>query len=104
MKNLVKLILLISGVFLIFSCSDSKEQGHADKIQEIAKSRKDVLDKSKVVSQKTEVENLRKALSTFSATEGRYPKDLAELEQFASVTIDKGIYNYDSKTGALSLK
>ncbi|MEO5356551.1 MAG: hypothetical protein H7844_04550 [Nitrospirae bacterium YQR-1] len=105
MKNIVRLMLLLLSVFLILSCSeqDADKKSHADQIQELAKSRKDALDKSKELAQKTEVENLRKALSSFNSTEGRYPKDLAELEQFAGVTIDKGVYLYDPKTGALSL-
>ncbi|MBF0518979.1 MAG: hypothetical protein HQK92_04570 [Nitrospirae bacterium] len=107
MKKLLKLLLLLSAVFLIVSScekQDDKKEGMTDKVQEMAKSRKEALDNSKVVAQKTELENLKAAAKAFNASEGRFPNDLAELEQFSGSPIDKAVYNYDPKTGALSLK
>ncbi|MBF0463596.1 MAG: hypothetical protein HQK88_04465 [Nitrospirae bacterium] len=107
MRKTFKLLLLFSFVVLLLSAcekQDDKKEGMTDKVQEMAKSRKDALDKSKVVAQKTELENLRAAINAFNASEGRFPKDLAELEQFSGSALDKGVYNYDPKTGALSLK
>ncbi|QWR78279.1 hypothetical protein [Candidatus Magnetomonas plexicatena] len=106
MKKILKSLLLLSVVFLLLSACEKqdKEPGVADKVQEMAKSRKDALDNSKVVAQKTELANLKAAINAYNAAEGRFPKDLTELEQFSGSAIDKGVYNYDPQSGALSLK
>ncbi|MBF0466876.1 MAG: type II secretion system protein GspG [Nitrospirae bacterium] len=63
-----------------------------------------MIDKSKVFAEKTDIEALRRSITTFYASEGRYPKDMEELEGYTGVPMDKSTYDYDPSTGKLSRK
>jgi hypothetical protein len=94
-------MVLLCVVLVTQSCNKASEV--SEKVSDVAQQRLDALDKAKNISQKTDVAHLRHAVNNFYASEGRYPKDLSELEQFASVSIDKGIYKYDPNTGSISV-
>ncbi|MBF0404905.1 MAG: hypothetical protein HQL00_13190 [Nitrospirae bacterium] len=96
------IVLMLSIVLLMQSCKETSQV--SEKISDTAQQKLDAMDKAKGLAQKNDIENLRHAVNNFYTAEGRYPNDLAELEQFASVTIDKGIYKYDPKTGSLAMK
>ncbi|MBF0516928.1 MAG: hypothetical protein HQK97_07385 [Nitrospirae bacterium] len=101
MRIIITAIVLLCLALVTQSCKKANEV--SEKVSDVAQQRLDAMDKAKALSQKTDIENLRHAVQNFYSAEGRYPNDLAELEQFASVTIDKGIYKYDPKTGSLAL-
>ncbi|MBF0456970.1 MAG: hypothetical protein HQK99_03645 [Nitrospirae bacterium] len=101
MRIVINMIVLLCFVLVMQSCKQSAEV--SEKVSNVAQQKLDTMDKAKVLAHKTDIENLRQAVNNFYGAEGRYPKDLSELEQFASVVIDKGIYKYDPKTGALAL-
>ena len=50
------------------------------------------------------VKNLQDSISGFQAANGRYPKDLKELEAFTGETLDSAKYEYDPSTGIITSK
>ncbi|WP_420266173.1 hypothetical protein [Candidatus Magnetominusculus dajiuhuensis] len=100
MRVIVNVVVLLCFVLAMQSCKKASEV--SEKITDTSMKKVETMDKAKALSQKTDIANLRQAVNSFQAAEGRYPKDLAELEQFAGVTIDKGIYKYDPNTGSLA--
>ncbi len=51
-----------------------------------------------------DVKSLQDAIRSFQAMNGRYPKDLGELENFAGARLDAGKYDYDPSTGIIKGK
>ena len=101
MRTIISMILLLSILMVTQACNTETET--SKKISNAAMERLNTMDKAKEIAQRTELVGLRQSISTFYATEGRYPKDLSELEKFASVTIDKGIYKYDPGNGTITV-
>ena len=53
---------------------------------------------------KTSLQNVQEAIKTFYGANGRYPRDLGELEGFTGVTLDSSKYEYDPSTGKIAQK
>ena len=53
---------------------------------------------------KTSLQNLQESTKAFSAAQGRFPRDLGELEEFTGVKLDSSKYEYDPLTGNITHK
>ena len=51
---------------------------------------------------RTSVQSLQESIRAFQASNGRYPNDLKELEDFAGIPLDRSKYAYDPLTGIIS--
>ncbi|KJU85440.1 hypothetical protein MBAV_002367 [Candidatus Magnetobacterium bavaricum] len=98
--------VVVAGLMVLFlagySC-DKVEKTKED-ISNITDKKLDNIEKSRVATDKNDIETLKRGIAAFSATNGRFPKDLAELQEFTAIDFDQGIYNYNPQTGAIALK
>jgi len=51
-----------------------------------------------------DVKNLQDAIRSFHVMNGRYPRDLAEVEHFAGTPLDSSKYDYDPSAGTIKEK
>ncbi|MBF0343735.1 MAG: hypothetical protein HQL06_05825 [Nitrospirae bacterium] len=97
---------IVSGVFTLFAaipaCKDISET--KEQFSTITDKKMERVEKSRVVVEKADIETLRRGITTFNATNGRYPNNLDELKEFVAIDFDKGIFNYNPQTGTLALK
>ncbi|MCG6551373.1 MAG: hypothetical protein L7F77_03525 [Candidatus Magnetominusculus sp. LBB02] len=99
MRIIISMAAILCLVVATQACK--KAEDVSTKMSDTAEQKLQAKDKANAMAQKADIEGLRRSISGFKAAEGRYPKDLAELETFAGVTIDKGIYKYDAAKGTI---
>ncbi len=51
-----------------------------------------------------DVKNVQDAIKAFQVMNGRYPRDLKEIEHFIGSPLDSSRYEYDASTGIISAK
>ncbi|MBF0538086.1 MAG: hypothetical protein HQL03_07525 [Nitrospirae bacterium] len=90
---------LIALSLAAYSCNDTREGLSNMTVKKVEK-----IEQSRIAVEKSDIDALKRGITTFNATNGRYPKDLDELAEFTALTFDKGIYNYNPQTGAIALR
>ncbi|MBF0318078.1 MAG: hypothetical protein HQL04_07865 [Nitrospirae bacterium] len=105
-KDSMSRYVVLTGAMALFlagySCdyaSDTKED-----ISKITDKKVANIERARVATEKSDIEALKKGITAFNASNGRYPKDLAELQEFTAIDFDKGIYHYNPQTGTIALK
>lgn len=53
---------------------------------------------------RTSLQNLQESIKAFYAANGRYPRDLKELEGFTGIALDSNKYEYDPLKGTIAQK
>ncbi|KJU86499.1 hypothetical protein MBAV_001306 [Candidatus Magnetobacterium bavaricum] len=105
-KDSISGYIVLMGLMVLFlagySC-DKVEKTKED-ISNLTDKKLEKIETSRVATEKNDIETLKRGIAAFSATNGRFPKDLAELQEFTAIDFDKGIYNYNPQTGAITLK
>ncbi|MBF0609440.1 MAG: hypothetical protein SFH39_06795 [Candidatus Magnetobacterium sp. LHC-1] len=96
---LMGIMTLSLGVASCDYASETKED-----LSKITDKKVDKIEKSRVATEKSDIETLKRGITGFNAANGRYPKDLDELQEFTAINFDKGIYSYNPQTGAITMR
>lgn len=106
MKTMKRRIISLAAAGLMMagtvSCQEAKDLGK--EVSETVKDRKQKIETSRQATESADLAALKSSIAAFHTAEGRYPKDLDELESFSGITIDKASYSYDPAKGTLALK
>lgn len=97
MRNAHAVILI--GLTIIFACCENKNpvEQYGDTLIKTYK-------KTQQFGDKTSLQNLQESMKAFRAANGRYPKDLKELEGFTGIALDSNKYEYDPSKGTITQK
>ena len=91
-----KTLFLVSLIMAFPSCKNPLEQ-YGDTVVDTYK-------RSQTIEKKESVQNLQRSIQAFQATNGRYPNDLKELEEFNGNKLDYTRYEYNPSTGIITAK
>ncbi|MBF0337174.1 MAG: hypothetical protein HQL05_05020 [Nitrospirae bacterium] len=105
-KNTTVRYVVLTGIMallpVIYACDYASET--KEDLSTITDKKVDKIEKSRVATDKSDLEALKRGITGFNAANGRYPKDLDELQEFTAINFDKGIYNYNPQTGAITMR
>ncbi len=96
--SVTPLILAMLSIPLLFSACDKNP------VEEYGTKTVDAYKASRKFGDATSIDNLRNAIQGFRAANGRYPESLKELGEFAGMELSEERYDYDPKTGSITLK
>jgi hypothetical protein len=88
----------------VFSACESKSPAVNESRNPVEKYGDDVIGAYKGTQQfgkQMDVKNLQDAIRSFQTMNGRYPRDLGELEHFAGTPLESSKYDYDPSAGTI---
>ena len=97
-------VFILPVLFLVFLSCESRNPGKNESRNPVEKYGDDVTKAYKGTQQfgkQMDVKNLQDAIRSFQVMNGRYPRDLGELEHFTGTPLDSSKYDYDPSAGTI---
>ena len=96
--NVKKLLFffLVSFILAFTSCKNPVEE-YGDTVIKTYKG-------TQQFGKQINLKQLQESIKAFYAANGRYPKDLEEISDFAGIKLDVDKYDYDPSTGIIKIK
>jgi type II secretory pathway pseudopilin PulG len=73
-------------------------------VEEVGKEMMVSYDRSKDAADEASLRAMQRYIRSYRALNGRYPESLEELQGSVSGNFDPGLYDYDPRTGSLTLR
>ncbi len=103
-KGLSVIILLLALVSLSCKGDNVGKDGTRNPVEKYGDDVTRAYTGTQRFAKQMDAKSLQDAIRSFQALNGRYPKDLGELEQFAGARIDGNEYEYDPSAGTIRRK
>jgi hypothetical protein len=95
--------LIALAIVLACSASGCKE-APKNPVEEYGTGLLNSYERSKGAARASDLDTLRRTISAFKASNGRYPESLDEAAAFMGAEIDPDLYDYDPETGRIALR
>ena len=89
-------VFILPVLFLVFLSCESRNpvEKYGDDVTKAYKG-------TQQFGKQMDVKNLQDAIRSFQVMNGRYPRDLGELEHFTGTPLDSSKYDYDPSAGTI---
>ena len=92
-----KLFFAVAVLFAVLACDEKPKNPVADTMI-------DSYQKGKQAGEAGNLDAVRKAIQTYHASNDKYPQNLEEIKSLLSSEVDFSKYDYNSESGAVTLK
>ena len=99
-KNKGKFLLYLLFFILFFVACDD----HKNPAKRYGDTAVDTYQNVKKFGAEVSLQRLQESIKAFNAVNGRYPKDIEELENFSGIKLGNDRYQYDPSTGVINYR
>ncbi|NOZ25063.1 MAG: hypothetical protein GXO94_03095 [Nitrospirae bacterium] len=100
----MKKVVLISTVLLLVPLLTACKDEPRNPAGEYGGALMDSYEKARDAAGNADFELIKRAVQQFRGANGEYPESLEDLERFTGIEIDADRYEYDPRTGTITLR
>ncbi len=100
----MKKVVIMASVLLLLPLLTACKDKPRNPVKEYGNALINSYEKAQDAADTANFELIKRAIQQFHAANGEYPENLQDLQKFIGIDINADMYEYDPRTGTITLK